>query len=529
MKTARRLFSAAGAAVLATALLTPLTAGARTGEGSALEWTPCPPGSGVSATAECAEFDVPRDYADPDAGSLTITMSRIPATGTADEYRGVLAGNPGGPGGSALGMFADAQDVADGTTAGKAVLPEQTLRQYDLVAVQPRGHAWAGDMDCAVDDVPAILLSPLGAGAIHRACETAEPGLVGTITTDNTARDLNMARQALGQEKLNLYGLSYGGPLMSTYATLFPQHTDRMILDSSVAPSDRWFNLGASRLDDRRAALHAYFSWIAERDDEYGLGTTPLQVYQSWSHRVHQEIGRPAEIAPPPAQLGDLPAEITRHAELAQAAVPVANQVLQPLWRANSAWNAVTSGQPGATAGSPMFVLTVYGALYDESSWPEMAAWIRDGVPAEALEASFDDDAELEGVVRQQLAAPMVELSIICNENASPVHHDRVVPQIVDSWTGGDTIGVIENNIATGQVCAGWPLPQPARDLSGAGLEHAPLLLGYSRDNAVTGEAIDEVQAVMGGEKIVLDGWSHGVLINDADTVADEVAAYLGA
>lgn len=510
------------AAATGLAMLNPVAANAEPGQD--LEWSACPPGSMTDATAVCAEFEVPRDHDDPGAGELTVMMSKIPATGSPAEHQGVISGNPGGPGGSALGMFAGPADVAEGSDEDKVVLPEQVRRSYDLVAVQPRGHAWAGDMDCAVEGVPGILAAQFGAGAIHQACELSDPGLVETITTENTARDLDLARQALGEEELNLYGVSYGGALMSTYATAFSGHTGKMILDSSIAPSDRWFNLGASRLDDRRAALNAYFTWIAERDEEYGLGTTPLQVYQHWSNRVNEEVGMPAEVAPPAAQVGDLPAGLAEHPE---AILPLADRVIQPSWRLGSAWHALSTGQSGATAASPTFAVTVYGALYDENSWPETATWLRDGIPAEELTLPTEDPDELDGLVRQNLAMPMVERAIVCNENRNPVREEMILPHLAESLTGGDVIGVIENNFPSGQVCAGWPLPTPARDLSGAELEQAPLILGYSRDNAVTGEAADEVQAVMGGETIILDGWSHGVLVNDSETVADAVTDYL--
>lgn len=526
MSIATRRFASGAtllSAVTAAALLTvPAATAAPTDQ--EVQWDTCPAGSATDDGALCAQFPVPRDYADPSAGTIDITMSKLPATGSGAEYRGVIAGNPGGPGGSALGMFAGDADLAAGTDDGKVLFPEKVRRQYDLVAVQPRGHAWAGDLDCTVEGVPGLLTAQFGAGAVHQACELADPGLVGTITTENTARDLDVARQVLGQEQLNLYGLSYGGALMSTYATAFPERTAKMILDSSVAPSDRWFNLGASRLDDRRAALDAYFSWIADRDDEYHLGTTPLQVYQRWSDRVNEEVGVAAEVAPPAARVGDLPAGLAEHSD---ALLPHLNQVLEPAWRATSAWQALSTGKSGLTAASPTFTATIYGALYDESSWPQAAAWLRDGIPAEDPAAIPTDDAELEGLSRQILAMPMVELAIVCNENRNEVRHDLVAPQLADAFTGGDVIGLIENNLASGQVCAGWPLPTPARDLSGAELAEEPLLLGYSGDNAVTGEAIDEVQHTMGGEQIVLEGWSHGVLVGDTATVTDEVTAYL--
>ena len=36
-------------------------------------------------------------------------------------------------------------------------------------------------------------------------------------------------------------------------------------------------------------ALHDFMAWVAERHDVYGLGETPLAVYQAWSARVVAE------------------------------------------------------------------------------------------------------------------------------------------------------------------------------------------------------------------------------------------------
>ena len=62
--------------------------------------------------------------------------------------------------------------------------------------------------------------------------------IVETITTEKTARDLEEARKGLGEDNLNPYGTSYRSLLRAAYATLFPQHTNKMVLDSSMSPND---------------------------------------------------------------------------------------------------------------------------------------------------------------------------------------------------------------------------------------------------------------------------------------------------
>lgn len=166
-----------GAAFLASTLLifsaaVPAHAGDAQQPSSSLKWRPCPEGSGVAARATCAAFTVPKDYDDPSSGTIEITMSKIAASG---QKKGVIAGNPG-------------------------------------------GLTWGTPLNCE----PEIATPYMTAGMLYDACESHNPGYTKTVNTENTARDLEEARKLLGEKQLNLYGLSYGGPLMSTYATLFP-------------------------------------------------------------------------------------------------------------------------------------------------------------------------------------------------------------------------------------------------------------------------------------------------------------------
>ena len=70
-------------ASLSAALVVPVgAAGADpAGAGPSLDWGPCPAGSGAEASTQCADIEVPRDYSDPDGAIISLTMSRVPATG----------------------------------------------------------------------------------------------------------------------------------------------------------------------------------------------------------------------------------------------------------------------------------------------------------------------------------------------------------------------------------------------------------------------------------------------------------------
>ena len=230
----RRALAPVKALALAGTLLSVPQASAGGSAGPAdlggLDWGACPTAAMTAPGTVCADIDVPRDYSDPEGATISLTVSRVPATG---ERRGVIAGNPGGPGGDALGMFSD-----------EAVrMPTAVREHFDLIAVEPRGLAWGTPLNCNVADIPMTGLLSGQVGAMYASCEANEPGYAATITTENTARDLNHVRDVLGQDVMHLYGLSYGTDLMSTYATLFPDKTGRMVLDSSVDPADRYFRL----------------------------------------------------------------------------------------------------------------------------------------------------------------------------------------------------------------------------------------------------------------------------------------------
>ncbi|MBC3185768.1 alpha/beta fold hydrolase [Corynebacterium sp. zg-331] len=510
------------AATIAALGVLPLTVA--TAQAQPLAWGACPVGALADSAAVCATFEVPKDYAHPEGEKITLTMSKLPATGAP---KGVIAGNPGGPGGSALGMFRGGDDLP-----GTIKLPAAVREHYDLVAVQPRGLPWAEPLDCPPE---------ASAGGVFAACESTKPGYTRTVTTENTARDLEEARKALGQERLNLYGVSYGTVLMSTYATLFPQRTGKVLLDSSMNPDDVWFQLGASRRQVRAEALNAMFAWIAERNEWYGLGDTPLKVYQAWTRRVNEHVGfSAAPITPPPATEGDIPAG----SSVGELALTGANLVARGQWRLKRLmalpelarlFAEEAEGERRADADTWLLMVTAQ-ALYSQNAWPRVAESLAANVIVpDPLTENLNK--RIEGFSPQQredfarervqvdLGMGFVDRAVLCNENRTPADPSRAVPMMVESLAG-DQWQANEDLIASGQHCLGWPEPDPLLRAAGEALETKPLLVGYDHDTATTAAGNHAMQRAMGGELHVLPGYSHGVLLNDPDAVAQQVTAY---
>ena len=80
-----------------------------------------------------------------------------------------------------------------------------------------------------------------------------------------------------------------------------------MVLDSAANPDWMWNEVLYQQNEPYKQRVHAMFEWIAANDAVYGLGDTPLKVYQRWTEQVLAETGTTATLAPPPAQIGDVP------------------------------------------------------------------------------------------------------------------------------------------------------------------------------------------------------------------------------
>ena len=197
-----------------------------------LDWSDCKDGF------ECAEFNVPIDYANPTNGALQISVIRKLATGSA---QGSLVLNPGGPGGSGI----------EYTTYAEYVVSDTLRENFDIVGFDPRGVGESTPVECLDDeqteDYIALDGSPDNQTEIDEAqamaelfaqsCATNSPEIYEFLDTVSATRDIDILRALLGDEKLNWLGKSYGTFLGATYADLFPDRVGRMLLDGAIDPT----------------------------------------------------------------------------------------------------------------------------------------------------------------------------------------------------------------------------------------------------------------------------------------------------
>ncbi len=232
-------------------------------ENQKLDWSTC------YDDFDCAELRVPIDYADLKVGTFKIALLRYKAIDQKNRI-GSLIVNPGGPGGSGVDYAYNAEFIFD----------PDVLDRFDIVGFDPRGVDRSAPIKCLNDqetdaayaaDAKPDNESELTA-AIAEAkdfidkCQSANKYL-SHYSTAEAARDMDILRAALGDEKLNYLGKSYGTYLGTLYAQFFPDKVGRMILDGAVDPNISILEQNISQATGFDDALGAFITDCVKEDD----------------------------------------------------------------------------------------------------------------------------------------------------------------------------------------------------------------------------------------------------------------------
>jgi pimeloyl-ACP methyl ester carboxylesterase len=238
-----------------------------------LSWDACPSQKGF----DCATAKAPLDYRNPDGATIRLAVIGHRA---ADRSRriGTLFLNPGGPG------------------ANKALLPtiypflpDAVRARFDVVTWDPRGFGESTSVQCfasqAAGDrfLAGVGLAgdtfPVGSvqmaqwtqryAAFGRQCERRNRTLLRHMSTAESARDMDLLRQAQGDRQLTYYGNSYGTFLGATYANLFPRRVRAMVLGSNMNPA-AWVGREQGEFTDAESFLPTF---LRQRSD-VGARTT---------------------------------------------------------------------------------------------------------------------------------------------------------------------------------------------------------------------------------------------------------------
>ncbi|MFJ7041972.1 alpha/beta hydrolase [Streptomyces sp. NPDC101112] len=237
-----------------------------------LAWTDCQGGY------ECANADVPLDYRDPTGQKITLAVVRKKAADPA-KRKGTLFMQPGGPGNSGV-------DFVRNNYNG---LPAALRESFDVFGYDVRGVGRSSALTCfddtryskAVTDAKGVpgpdAFGPAltEAAEFNQACLDNAGGLLPYIGTEYVARDIDLLRQALGEEQLTYYGRSFGSYIGTVYAALFPQRVRALTLDGAYDPvhyANRPYAYDRPQYLALDGAMSRFLDWCAADQPICGFG-----------------------------------------------------------------------------------------------------------------------------------------------------------------------------------------------------------------------------------------------------------------
>jgi pimeloyl-ACP methyl ester carboxylesterase len=436
-------------------------------------------------TARCTTVPVPVDYNNPAGEQAKLAVIRVPATG---RRIGSLLVNPGGPGASAVDMVAAmAPDLAD----------SDVRRDFDLVGFDPRGvgHSTPG-LRCRTDAEfdayrrePMVDYSPAGVAHIEglyrqlaqQCVSRMGTAFLANVGTASATRDMDMVRQALGEDQINYLGYSYGTELGTTYLEKFGDHVRSMVLDGAIDPTVGPVEENVEQMAGFQTAFNDYAADCA-RSAACPLGTDPAQFVNRYHALVDPLVAKPGRTSDP------------RGLSYADATTGTINALYTP-----AHWKYLTSGLLGLQRGTDAGDLLMLADDYDGRD--------RDG--------HYTNDQDAFNAVRC-VDAPTP------TDSAAWISADQRIRQAAPFLSYGQFTGN-----APRDLCALWPVP--ATSTPHAAPSVAPgkvVVVSTTHDPATPYQAGVNLARQLGGPLITYDGTQHTAVFNGDECVDAAVVRY---
>ncbi|QCU79501.1 alpha/beta hydrolase [Citricoccus sp. SGAir0253] len=443
------------------------------------EWRDCEQESGG---LECATVRAPLDYADPDGEHVELALVRSAGAG-ADAP--LLLLNPGGPGASGVDLVADSLDF---------VVSETVQEHYTVVGFDPRGVSRSTPVTCLTDaemdaarqeDIdPATDAGLAEARASARefaaACDEHTGAVLGHVDTDTAARDMDLLRGVLGDDRLNFLGFSYGSALGASYAGQFPQNVGRMVLDGAMDPSLTPAEVTLGQAEAFERAVRSWVGYCLAREDCPLSGTPENALAQL--QRLFEQVER----EPMTASDGRL-----------VPATTFASGFITPLY-ADENWPTLNDAVQDAMNGDPDLIL-----------------YLAD------LNAGRDQD----GRYTSNITAAFTAVNCLDAPAAADTATLRREAQRLDE--ASPTLGRF---LAYGAVnCADWPVPPVDRPAPASAPGAAPIVvIGTTGDPATPYEwAPALAEQLESGVLVTWEGEGHTAYGRAGECIGDAVDGYL--
>jgi pimeloyl-ACP methyl ester carboxylesterase len=214
----------------------------------------------AGAQTDTAVLAVPIDYENPELGSISLYLARHRATDPANRI-GALLVNQGGPGFGSSWMALSAPRLYDAAL----------IERFDIIAWDPRGTGLSVPAIDCIDDYDAMFgaidsaADPQTAAVdlareFAEACRRNNAEIISYVGTNNSARDMDAIRRAIGEEQISYFGFSYGSELGGTWATLFPDTVRAAVLDGASDPDADRLQSSLQQLTGFEASVRSFLA-----------------------------------------------------------------------------------------------------------------------------------------------------------------------------------------------------------------------------------------------------------------------------
>ncbi|MES4889826.1 alpha/beta hydrolase [Streptomyces sp. NPDC096012] len=462
-----------------------------------LDWKDCPApseaeGGGSSPSPlpngtkwQCATMKAPLDWAHPKGDTIDIALIRARSSGPANRRIGSLVFNFGGPGGS-------------GVSTLPAFAPDYSaLRtRYDLVSFDPRGVGRSAPVQCendaqldayfqqdATPDDSAERAELLKrTKQFNAACEKHSKPVLPHVRTTDAARDMDLMRKVLGDDKLHYFGISYGTELGGVYAHLFPRHVGRAVFDGVVDPTQNPEQSALGQTKGFQLALDNFAKDCTSKTTECPIGATPQEV----KNRIAKLLGD-LEKKPIP---GIFPRQLTQTA--------ATNGIAQSLY-SKDFWEYLTEGLEQAYDGDGKVLMLLSDSMNGRSENGEYSNLTAANTAINCADA------------KPRYTADYVQKKLPEFRAASPLFGDYL------AW------GMVN--------CTDWPVPGAADHPVVRAPGSAPILVvGNTGDPATPYEGSKKMVDALGkgvGVQLTYKGQGHGAYDSKNKCVQGAVNGYL--
>lgn len=212
---------------------------------------PSPFPQGDPLEAQCTTFAVPEDRSVEGGRTVALNIAWIPPRNTSDPAPDPVFFLAGGPGQAAVATF-----------PGLAPAFKDIMKDRGIVLVDQRGTGKSNPLNCKSEGSEFTSDVDKGREWIQGCiAELSSRADLRRYTSTDAVADLDAVRKAIGTDKINLVGVSYGTRMAQQYALRHPQHVRTVTLDSPVPNTLGLGNIFARNLD---SALQAQFALCKE-------------------------------------------------------------------------------------------------------------------------------------------------------------------------------------------------------------------------------------------------------------------------